>query len=62
MATELRDDLLYVALKAQLQYHKYLYHVLDNPEISDYEYDMLEKRFDALAERIGKAGSWVGYR
>jgi NAD-dependent DNA ligase len=48
-------------LKASLRYHKYLYYELDRPELTDKEYDILEKRFDKLAERINLEGSWVGY-
>lgn len=61
MAVKFWEDYLYDSLRAQLRYHKYLYYVLNKPEISDYEYDMLEKRFDGVAERLGKEGSWVGH-
>jgi DNA ligase (NAD+) len=35
-------------LREQLQHHNYLYHVLDQPTISDYEYDMLFRELVAL--------------
>ena len=31
-------------LRAQLNHHNYRYYVLDNPEISDAEYDTLQRR------------------
>jgi DNA ligase (NAD+) len=40
-ATELRDE---------LDYHLYRYHVLDDPEISDAEYDVLYDELIALEE------------
>jgi len=38
-------------LRAQLEYHNYRYHVLDEPEISDAEYDKLMRQLQALEER-----------
>ena len=35
-------------LREQLNYHSYRYYVLDDPEISDAEYDRLFKRLQAL--------------
>ncbi|MDH3606975.1 MAG: NAD-dependent DNA ligase LigA, partial [Acidimicrobiia bacterium] len=35
-------------LRAQLRHHLYLYHVLDNPEISDAEYDDLYRQLEGL--------------
>lgn len=35
-------------LREQLHYHNYLYHTLDAPVISDYEYDQLYKRLKEL--------------
>ncbi|MCH8064469.1 MAG: NAD-dependent DNA ligase LigA [Chloroflexi bacterium] len=38
-------------LRAQISYHDYRYHVLDQPEISDGEYDELMRELRALEER-----------
>ncbi len=35
-------------LRENLNYHNYWYYVLDNPEISDYEYDMLYRELEEL--------------
>ncbi len=35
-------------LRENLNYHNYRYYVLDNPEISDYEYDMLYRELEEL--------------
>ncbi|SNX53011.1 NAD-dependent DNA ligase LigA [Thermoanaerobacterium sp. RBIITD] len=37
-------------LKEKINYHSYRYYVLDNPEISDYEYDMMMKELIKLEE------------
>ncbi|MGI8518256.1 MAG: NAD-dependent DNA ligase LigA [Acidimicrobiia bacterium] len=37
-------------LRQQLRYHGYRYHVLDEPEISDYDYDQLLRELVALEE------------
>jgi len=37
-------------LRKQLHYHNYLYHTLDAPVISDYEYDQLYKRLKDLED------------
>lgn len=50
----------YQMLAMTLRYHKYLYYKLARPTITDYEYDQLEKRFDALATQYGLPKSWVG--
>ncbi len=36
------------ALREALRHHSYRYYVLDDPEISDYEYDMLFKKLEGL--------------
>jgi len=36
------------SLRNEIRYHNYRYHVLDNPEISDSEYDRLVRRLEAL--------------
>ena len=35
-------------LRDEINYHLYRYHVLDDPEISDAEYDQLMRRLEAL--------------
>ena len=35
-------------LRQQLQYHNYRYHVLDDPQITDAEYDQLMRRLQEL--------------
>ena len=40
-------------LREQLSYHSRLYYIEDNPEISDYEYDLLSRELRAL-EKQGK--------
>ncbi len=39
------------ALSKALTHHAYQYYVLDNPEISDYEYDMLQRELQTLEEQ-----------
>lgn len=41
----------YEKLKKEINFHFYRYHVLDDPLISDYEYDTLIKRLRALEEQ-----------
>lgn len=38
-------------LQGQLKYHDHLYHTLDQPVISDSEYDILKSEYDELAEK-----------
>lgn len=38
------------ALKEQIRHHNYLYHVLDDPEIPDAEYDRLMRRLQAIEQ------------
>ena len=53
MSSETRTDEARVAeLRDQVDYHLYRYHVLDEPEISDAEYDRLYDELVAL-ERLG---------
>lgn len=53
MATLANNKKEYIKLGWTLLEHKYRYYVKNNPVISDYEYDMLEKKYDALAEELG---------
>ena len=39
-------------LREQANFHSYRYHVLDDPEVSDAEYDDLMKELRALEERF----------
>jgi DNA ligase (NAD+) len=44
MVSENEKDQLYnrlIALKQEINFHNFRYHVLDDPIISDYEYDRL---------------------
>ena len=38
------NNMDYEALKKEIAYHSHRYYVLDNPEITDYEYDMLMRQ------------------
>ena len=38
-------------LREQINYHNYKYYVENNPVISDYEYDMLVKKLEALEKK-----------
>lgn len=59
MNNELKQE--FSKIQIDLLYHKYLYYDLEKPEISDYEYDMLEKRSFKLAQKLGfRADSWLG--
>ena len=50
---ELANAKLHVEeLREQLNFHSYRYHVLDDPEVSDAEYDELMKELRALEERF----------
>lgn len=42
----------HIQLSWLLLEHKFLYYVKDKPIIQDYEYDMLEKEYDALCEKL----------
>ena len=37
-------------LRKELEHHEYLYYVLDQPEISDAEYDSLMRRLQELEQ------------
>lgn len=43
----------YVKLGWELLEHKCRYYIMSNPIIEDYDYDMLEKEYEALAEELG---------
>lgn len=44
-----RDEI--TRLQREINFHNYRYHVLDDPIISDYEYDMMIKRLQELEQR-----------
>lgn len=50
----------YARLYQEIKKHKHLYYCLANPEITDYEYDKLEKQFNLLAKKLNLSESWVG--
>src|SRR5918996_3196787 len=39
-------------LRAQIEYHNYRYHVLDEPEMSDADYDKLVRQLTDIEERF----------
>ncbi len=43
-------------LKREIHFHLYRYHVLDNPVISDAEYDRLMNRLREIEDRAPRAG------
>lgn len=55
----------FVELSWLILEHKYRYYMLSKPIIQDYEYDMLEKEYDGLADEIGlpkSASDMVGFK
>ena len=42
------------SLLAQLRYHKFMYYVVSEPEITDSEYDSLERQFVNACEELKK--------
>jgi NAD-dependent DNA ligase len=49
----------FIELQKDLLIHKKLYYIDDSPIISDYDYDMLEKKSFKLAKEIGfRADKW----
>lgn len=59
---EQSEHLFYNKLKSDLIFHKYLYYVLSDSDITDRQYDRLEKQFDKIADVLHLPGSWVGWR
>ena len=39
-------------LREEIEYHNYRYHVLDQPEISDAEYDRLMREMEKIKEGL----------
>lgn len=55
----------YVFLSWKILEHKARYYMYNAPTITDYEYDMLEKEYDALADELGQpksASDMVGFK
>lgn len=49
----------FIDLQKELLRHKFLYYVENRPEISDYDYDMLEEDSFILARDLGfRADKW----
>lgn len=52
-------------LTVELLKHRYRYYHLDNPTISDYDYDMMERKWTALGDEVGvdwaTYPNWVGW-
>jgi NAD-dependent DNA ligase len=48
------DRARFVQLSWKLLEHKCRYYVYSRPSIDDYEYDMLEKEYEALAAKLGE--------
>lgn len=44
----------FIKLGWELLEHKCRYYVMNKPTISDYNYDMIEKEYDALAAELGE--------
>lgn len=51
----------FIELQKELLRHKFLYYIESIPEITDYDFDMLEKKSLALAKELGfRADSYLG--
>lgn len=51
----------FIKLQKELLRHKFLYYVENMPEITDYDYDMLERSSFKLASELGfRADSYLG--
>lgn len=46
----------FISLQKELLRHKFLYYVESTPEISDYDYDMLERSSFKMARDMGYRG------
>lgn len=54
----------YVELGWKILEAKYRYYVLDKPRLQDFEYDMMEKEYDKLADELGlpkSASDMIGF-
>lgn len=50
---EIKESQEFIALQKELLRHKFLYYVENKPEISDYDYDMLERKSYEMAKELG---------
>lgn len=49
----------FIGLQKELLRHKRLYYIDNNPELSDYDFDMLERKSYAMAKELGfNADRW----
>lgn len=63
------DEEKYKEMAITLLAHKYRYYVLNQPTISDWDYDLMERDFFRLSFKLGKiedsfggdAPNWVGF-
>lgn len=47
------DKEKFIKLGWEILEHKFRYYVLSEPIIRDYDYDLLEKQYDSLADSLG---------
>ncbi len=43
----------FIKLGWEILEHKCKYYILNKPTVTDYEYDIIEKEYDALADKLG---------
>jgi NAD-dependent DNA ligase len=49
----MKETKKFIELQKELLRHKFLYYVQNTPEISDYDYDILERKSLYLADTLG---------
>ena len=52
----MKESQEFIDLQKELLRHKFLYYVQNTPEISDYDYDMLERQSFRMAQELGFKG------
>lgn len=52
MSEEKNDKQRFAELSWKILEHKYRYYILNSPVIQDFEYDMIEKEYEALAMKL----------
>lgn len=59
------QEKMFELLTIELLQHKYRYYKLDNPIISDYEYDMMEIKRNKIGTELGHDmdmyPNWIGF-